>query len=56
MSVVRLVLSLLLLGASNPVYAASINTTPLTPTQKNIQTLGTGVAIALPLTAAGLTL
>jgi len=56
MSVVRLVLSLLLFGASSPVYAASINTTPLTSTQKNIETLGTGVAIALPLAAAGLTL
>jgi membrane-associated phospholipid phosphatase len=56
MSVVRSVLWVLLLGASSPVYAASINTTPLTSTQKNIETLGTGVAIALPLTAAGITL
>jgi len=56
MSVVRLVLSLLLFGASNPVYAASINTTPLISTQKNTETSGTGMAVAPPLTAAGVTL
>lgn len=31
----------------------TVNTKPLTSTEKNIETLGTGVAIALPLTAAG---
>ena len=34
---------------------AGVNLKPLTSTQKNIETLGTGVAIALPLTAAGIT-
>jgi len=55
MSVVRTVLAVLLLAASSPDHAASINTTPLTSTQKNIETLGTGVAVAPPLTAAGVT-
>lgn len=36
--------------------AGSINTTPLTSTQKHIETLGTAVAIALPLTAGGIAL
>ncbi|HEX4118567.1 MAG TPA: phosphatase PAP2 family protein [Rhizomicrobium sp.] len=36
--------------------AASVDTKPLTSTEKNIETLGTGVSIALPLTAAGITL
>lgn len=52
----RLYLSALLLTFVVPAHAASINTTPLTLTQKHIETLGTGVAIALPLTAAGVTL
>lgn len=52
-----LILPLLLLAGSGAAHAAaSINTKPLTSTQKNIETLGTGVAIALPLTAAGITL
>jgi hypothetical protein len=56
MSVVRTVLAVLLPAASSPVHAASINTTPLTSTQKNTETLGTGVAVAPPLTAEGVTL
>ena len=34
--------------------AGSVNLTPLTSTQKHIETAGTVVAIALPLTAAGI--
>jgi membrane-associated phospholipid phosphatase len=34
--------------------AFTVNTTPLSETRKDIETLGTGVAIALPLTAAGI--
>lgn len=47
---------MLLAACSDQVQAASINTTPLTSTQKNIETLGTGVSIMLPLVAGGLTL
>jgi len=35
-------------------YAFTPNKTPLTSTEKNIETLGTGVAIALPLVAGGI--
>ena len=35
--------------------AGSVNLKPLTPMEKNIETAGTAVAIALPLTAAGIT-
>jgi membrane-associated phospholipid phosphatase len=52
----KLIFSTLLLAIPAVAQAASINTTPLTSTQKHIETLGTGVAIALPLTAAGITL
>lgn len=34
--------------------AFTVNTTPLSKTRKDIETLGTGVAIALPLAAAGI--
>jgi membrane-associated phospholipid phosphatase len=34
--------------------AFTVNTTPLSKTRKDIEDLGTGVAIALPLTAAGI--
>ena len=34
--------------------AFTVNTAPLSKTRKDIETLGTGVAIALPLTAAGI--
>ena len=47
---------LLLTAVSGAAHAGSINTKPLTSTQKHIETLGTGVAIALPLAAAGITL
>jgi membrane-associated phospholipid phosphatase len=39
-----------------PARAFTPNKTPLTSTEKNIETLGTGVAIALPLVAGGITL
>ena len=48
----KTVLVLCLLAAAAPARAFSVNTTPLTSTQKTIETVGTGVAIALPLTAA----
>ena len=34
----------------------TVNKTPLTSTEKNIETFGTGIAIALPLTAGGIAL
>src|SRR5579863_5100059 len=52
----RLFLPLLLVAVSGAAHAGSVNTKPLTSTEKHIETLGTGVAIALPLTAAGITL
>ena len=58
---VRLFLSAILIFAmsiecSQPAAAFTVNTTPLTSTQKHIETLGTGIAIALPLTAGGIAL
>jgi membrane-associated phospholipid phosphatase len=35
-------------------HAGSVNLTPLTSSEKNIESLGTAVAIALPVTAAGI--
>jgi membrane-associated phospholipid phosphatase len=52
----RLLLPLLLMAVSGAAQAGSVDTKPLTSTEKHIETLGTGVAIALPLTAAGITL
>ena len=40
--------------AASQAQAFTVNTTPLSSTRKDIETLGTGVAIALPLTAAGI--
>jgi len=56
MSHIRFFLLALFLGSASQATAASINTTPLTSRQKNIETLGTGVAIALPLAAGGIAL
>jgi membrane-associated phospholipid phosphatase len=57
MSFSRFLLAALFLGFSSEVHAAaSVNTTPLTSSQKNIETLGSGIAVALPLVAGGLTL
>ena len=39
-----------------PALGFTVNKTPLTRTEKNIETLGTGIAIALPLTAGGIAL
>jgi membrane-associated phospholipid phosphatase len=40
-----------LLAASHAAFAFTVNNKPLTSTQKNIETLGSGLAIALPVTA-----
>jgi membrane-associated phospholipid phosphatase len=37
-------------------FAFTVNKTPLTSTEKNIESLGTGIAIALPVVAGGITL
>ena len=42
------------LCAGTEVQAFTVNTTPLSRTRKDIESLGTGVAIALPVTAAGI--
>jgi membrane-associated phospholipid phosphatase len=48
---------LLALGcATGSAQAFTVNTTPLSSTRKNIETLGTGVAIALPVVAGGIAL
>jgi membrane-associated phospholipid phosphatase len=41
---------------AGPAFAFTVNKTPLTTTEKNIENLGTGIAIALPVAAAGITL
>src|SRR5665213_1900342 len=43
-------------GQLSSAGAFTLNTTPLTSTEKRIETLGTGVAITLPLMAAGVAL
>ena len=54
-SVRRIGASIAILGCvAGEAQAFSVNTTPLSSTRKDIETLGTGVAIALPLTAAGI--
>jgi membrane-associated phospholipid phosphatase len=40
--------------ASGPAGAFTVNKTPLTSSEKNIENLGTGIAIALPLVAGGI--
>lgn len=42
--------------AASPAWAFTVNNTLLTPTEKNIQSLGTGIAIALPLAAGSIAL
>ena len=37
-----------------PAQAFTVNTTPLSSTRKDMETVGKGIAIALPLTAAGI--
>jgi membrane-associated phospholipid phosphatase len=43
-----------LLATSAGAQAFVVNTTPLTPTEKHIETAGTAVSIALPVLAAGI--
>src|SRR3981081_3218051 len=43
-------------GLDQSASAFSPNKTPLSSTEKNIETLGTGIAIALPVVAGGITL
>jgi membrane-associated phospholipid phosphatase len=47
-------LSVMLLA--EPAFGFTVNKTPLTSTEKNIETLGTGIAIAMPLAAGGIAL
>src|SRR5581483_10285225 len=56
MSITRFILSALLICAAGEARAGTINTKPLTSSEKHIQTLGTAVAVALPATAVGITL
>jgi hypothetical protein len=46
----------LLACAGQEASAFTVNTTPLSSREKNIETLGTGVAIALPVVAGGIAL
>src|ERR1700743_733281 len=50
----RLCALIAFLCAMGQAQAFTVNTTPLSKTRKDIETLGTGVAIALPLAAAGI--
>jgi membrane-associated phospholipid phosphatase len=45
-----------IISLSHEAAAFTPNTTPLTSEEKNIETLGTGIAIALPVVAGGITL
>ena len=49
------VLCLVFLLSATEAEAFTVNTKPLTSTQKNIETVGTGVAIAMPLVAGFIT-
>jgi membrane-associated phospholipid phosphatase len=42
--------------AASPAAAFTVNNTPLTSSEKNIETLGTGLSIALPVVAGGIAL
>ena len=48
------VLILILSCVAGQAQAFTVNTTPLSKTRKDIETLGTGVSIALPIAAAGI--
>ena len=50
------ILATLTTATATPSLAFTVNNTPLTKTEKNIETIGTGVSIALPLVAGGITL
>ena len=43
-------------GFQPSAFAFTVNSTPLTSSEKNIESLGTGIAIALPVVAGGITL
>src|SRR3569623_1623925 len=45
-----------LLATAPPAFAFTPDTTPLSKSEKRIEQIGTGVAIALPLVAGGITL
>jgi len=47
---------LVIMTTATPVFAFTPNTAPLTKSEKNIEQIGSGVAIALPLVAGGITL
>ncbi len=47
-------LILILSCIAGEAQAFTVNTTPLSSSRKDIETLGTGIAIALPVTAAGI--
>ena len=44
----------IMIATAAPALSFTVNTTPLTPTEKHIETLGTGIAIALPVVAGGI--
>lgn len=50
----KIAIGLALLLLTQSAYAFTPNTTPLTSSEKNIETMGTGIAIALPIAAAGI--
>src|SRR5579883_2746043 len=52
----RVALTLAIALLAQPALSFTVNKTPLTATEKNIETLGTGIAIALPLAAGGIAL
>jgi membrane-associated phospholipid phosphatase len=56
MTFLRTAALLALLATATPALGFTPNTTPLSKSEKNIETIGTGVAIALPLVAGGITL
>ncbi|MBW8707693.1 MAG: PAP2 family protein, partial [Alphaproteobacteria bacterium] len=56
MTIFRAIAVMAALAAATPALAFTPNTTPLTRSEKNIESIGTGVAIALPLVAGGITL
>src|SRR5438128_885101 len=56
MTMFRAIAVMAALAAATPALAFTPNTTPLTKSEKNIESIGTGVAIALPLVAGGITL
>jgi membrane-associated phospholipid phosphatase len=56
MKINRIIAIVAACAAASPALAFTPNTTPLSKSEKNIETIGTGVAIALPLVAGGITL